>query len=766
MKDLYEKMGLFYLGKNSQDESLTLYKSKHLTTHAMLIGMTGSGKTGLGIGLIEEAAIDNIPSVIIDPKGDMGNLCLAFPELKASSFEPWVEDISKAEQTAQFWKDGLKSSHQDTSRVEKFSKVEKTIYTPGSSAGVSVNILGSFEVPSKEVLEDSDALSSLINTTVSSILALLSIEADPITSKEHLLLSNIFYHCYSKNISLTLEDIIGYVASPPFEKIGILSLKTFYNQNDRLKLAMALNGVISSVSFSSWINGEALDIQNMLYDENGKAKIAIFNIAHLSDNERMFFVTILLNSYISWMRKQRGSSTLKALLYMDEIFGYFPPSKNPPSKEPMLLLLKQARAFGTGVILSTQNPVDLDYKGLSNIGTWFVGKLQTKQDIEKVLEPLSAKSKLSKAEIAHKLATLKERHFFMKNVHSDATIEFATRWVLSYLKGPITKNDIKVLMQDKKDKKKDTQVKVSVKQEVAGASLKPIVNENIKEYFLDTNINATMPFYPYIYASIKLRFYNKKRAIDIVQDLDLKLELFESQNILSWDNAIEECLDTFVTKANSSAQYASLPNLITHAKTLKEVQKSLSDYLYNTKKIELFRYKSLKLESQLGVNKRDFIVEIEDTLKDLQDLEVQKLEDKFKVKYERLENKHKKLTIKLDKEESDVTSKTSDTFMDIGLALFGAFFGKRSSSITTMRRGASAFKKGKGILKERDDVENVKYLLQDVEEQAEELDTQFIEEVEKIKDKFDVINHEVSSVYINPRRSDINIQDIALLWER
>ena len=766
MKDLYEKMGLFYLGKNSQDESLTLYKSKHLTTHAMLIGMTGSGKTGLGIGLIEEAAIDNIPSVIIDPKGDMGNLCLAFPELKASSFEPWVEDISKAEQTAQFWKDGLKSSHQDTSRVEKFSKVEKTIYTPGSSAGVSVNILGSFEVPSKEVLEDSDALSSLINTTVSSILALLSIEADPITSKEHLLLSNIFYHCYSKNISLTLEDIIGYVASPPFEKIGILSLKTFYNQNDRLKLAMALNGVISSVSFSSWINGEALDIQNMLYDENGKAKIAIFNIAHLSDNERMFFVTILLNSYISWMRKQRGSSTLKALLYMDEIFGYFPPSKNPPSKEPMLLLLKQARAFGTGVILSTQNPVDLDYKGLSNIGTWFVGKLQTKQDIEKVLEPLSAKSKLSKAEIAHKLATLKGRHFFMKNVHSDATIEFATRWVLSYLKGPITKNDIKVLMQDKKDKKKDTQVKVSVKQEVAGASLKPIVNENIKEYFLDTNINATMPFYPYIYASIKLRFYNKKRAIDIVQDLDLKLELFESQNILSWDNAIEECLDTFVTKANSSAQYASLPNLITHAKTLKEVQKSLSDYLYNTKKIELFRYKSLKLESQLGVNKRDFIVEVEDTLKDLQDLEVQKLEDKFKVKYERLENKHKKLTIKLDKEESDVTSKTSDTFMDIGLALFGAFFGKRSSSITTMRRGASAFKKGKGILKERDDVEHVKSLLQDVEEQAEELDTQFIEEVEKIKDKFDVINHEVSSVYINPRRSDINIQDIALLWER
>lgn len=298
MKKLYEKMGLFYLGKNTQDESLTLYKSKHLTTHAMLIGMTGSGKTGLGIGLIEEAAIDNIPSIVIDPKGDMGNLCLAFAKLDASSFEPGMEDSNKAQETADLWKNGLESSGQGISRVGKFSQVEKTIYTPGSSAGVSVNILGSFDVPSAETLEDTDALASLINTRVSSILALLSIEADPVTSKEHLLLSNIFYHCYSKDISLSLEDIIGYIASPPFEKIGILSLKVFYNQDQRMKLAMALNGVISSVSFASWINGEALDIQSMLYDENAKAKVAIFNISHLSDNGRMFFVTILLNSYI------------------------------------------------------------------------------------------------------------------------------------------------------------------------------------------------------------------------------------------------------------------------------------------------------------------------------------------------------------------------------------------------------------------------------------------------------------------------------------
>ena len=764
MKELYEKMGLFYLGKNTQDESLTLYKSKHLTTHAMLIGMTGSGKTGLGIGLIEETAIDNIPSIVIDPKGDMGNLCLAFAKLDASSFEPWMEDSNKAQETADLWKNALESSGQDISRVEKFSQVEKTIYTPGSSAGVSVNILGSFDVPSAEILEDTDALASLINTTVSSILALLSIEADPVTSKEHLLLSNIFYHCYSKDISLSLEDIIGYIASPPFEKIGILSLKVFYNQDQRMKLAMALNGVISSVSFASWINGEALDIQSMLYDENAKAKVAIFNISHLSDNERMFFVTILLNSYISWMRKQRGSSTLKSILYMDEIFGFFPPSKNPPSKEPMLLLLKQARAFGTGIILSTQNPVDLDYKGLSNIGTWFVGKLQTKQDIEKVLDPLSAKSKLSKSEIAKKLATLKGRHFFMKNVHSHETVEFSTRWVLSYLKGPITKDDIKILMHDKKTKK-EGELPQTLEKKDTNSSLKQIVNENIKEYFVDTNINATTPFYPYIYASTQVRFYNKKRAIDSVKNIELKLELDITQEQLSWESSLEENLGTFTKKTNANAKYAALPNIITQANSLRNVQKALSNYLYNTHKLELFTCASLKLESKLGVTKRDFLVEVEDNLKELQEISLEKLEDKFEVKYERLEDKLTRLEMRLEKEKGDVSSKTSDTLIDVGLALFSAFFSKSSKS-TSMKKGASAFKKGRGVMKERNDVKNIESLMQDLEDDMQELHQKFEEEVQKIEDKLDIQNYEITSTFIKPRRSDILIKDIALLWER
>jgi hypothetical protein len=503
----------------------------------------------------------------------------------------------------------------------------------------------------------------------------------------------------------------------------------------------------------------------MLYDDEGKAKIAIFSIAHLNDNERMFFVTILLNAYINWMRKQRGSSALKTILYMDEIFGFFPPSKNPPSKKPMLLLLKQARAFGTGVVLSTQNPVDLDYKGLSNIGTWFVGKLQTKQDIAKVLDPLSAKSDLSKSEISKKLTTLKGRHFFMKNVHSDKTIEFSTRWVLSYLKGPMTKDDIKTLMKNKKIK--FTQKNDNPKDKTTPkADKKPMLSQDIKEYFLDTNINSQTIFYPYVYACAEVRYYNQKRAIDIVEEIKYKLELFEDQTLFEWENSFELEDNDFSIKANTTASYAQLPSIITHSKTLTQTKKTLSNYLYGSKRLEFFICKKLKLESKINQTKRDFKIVIEDELREIRDENLQKLEDSFETKFSRLENKLKRLEIKLQKEENDVSSKTSDTIIDVGLAIFGAFFGKKTISSRTISKGVSAFKKGKGVLKERTDVKNIESLIDDVENDIQELHEKLEFEIQKIENSINIENYEISSTFIKPRRSDIVIEDIAILWER
>jgi len=349
VSDIFEKLGLFYLGKDVDEANfepsdvLTLMKSKHFTTHAAIIGMTGSGKTGLGIDLIEEAAIDNIPAIVIDPKGDMGNFCLTFEGLRPKDFEPWVKDEAQtkgedvavyAEKTAKMWKKGLKSFQQDVSRIKKLKAHDVTIYTPGSSAGVRVSVLSSLDAPGGEILEDADMFASYIHATVASLLALVSIEADPLESKEYILLGNILKTLWMAKRGVTLEGLIAMIINPPFDKIGVLPLKSFYPQNDRFKLATLFNNVIASPSFENWVSGVPLDIQKLLYDEEGKARVSIFSISHLGDEERMFFVTLLLNRFIAWMRRQSGTSSLKTLLYMDEIYGFFPPQKTPPPRSP------------------------------------------------------------------------------------------------------------------------------------------------------------------------------------------------------------------------------------------------------------------------------------------------------------------------------------------------------------------------------------------------------------------------------------------------
>ncbi|MCA9086899.1 MAG: ATP-binding protein, partial [Planctomycetaceae bacterium] len=209
---------------------------------------------------------------------------------------------------------------------------------------------------------------------------------------------------------------------PPFDRIGVIGLENFYPQADRFQLAMLLNNLLASPGFSSWMEGESLDIQKMLYSPDGKPRFTILSIAHLSEAERMFFVTIFLNEVVSWMRAQSGTSSLRAILYMDEVFGYFPPTANPPSKTPMLTLLKQARAFGLGVVLATQNPVDLDYKGLSNAGTWFIGRLQTERDKARVLDGLEGASAAAghafdRRQMEVILSGLGSRVFLLNNVH-------------------------------------------------------------------------------------------------------------------------------------------------------------------------------------------------------------------------------------------------------------------------------------------------------------------------------------------------------------
>src|SRR6185437_8078574 len=547
----FEKLGMFYLGRpydlatKQAKPGWLLYDSKDLVTHAVCVGMTGSGKTGLCLALLEEAAIDNIPAIIIDPKGDLGNLMLTFPSLKGEDFQPWINeddarkkglssaDYAKAQ--AELWTKGLAGWQQDGARIQRLhDAADVAIYTPGSSAGLQVSILKSFAAPVADVREDAELLRERISTTVTSLLGLLGIEADPIQSREHILLSTILDHTWKKEEDLDLAALIQAIQSPPVSKIGVMDMDSFFSSKDRFALAMKLNNLLAAPGFQTWMEGEALDIQQLLYTSSGKPRLAIFSIAHLNDAERMFFVTLLLSQMVGWMRAQSGTTSLRALLYMDEIFGYFPPVANPPSKLPLMTLLKQARAFGLGVVLATQNPVDLDYKGLANTGTWFIGRLQTERDKARVLEGLEGAStnagkRFDRGRMEQTLAGLGNRIFLMNNVHEDEPVVFETRWCLSYLRGPLTRAQIKALMAPVRSET------VKAKGETPGTSRsplstqssalksRPILPPDVPQHFVplcgSKPEESELVYAPMLLGSSQIRCSDAKSGADSTQDM-------------------------------------------------------------------------------------------------------------------------------------------------------------------------------------------------------------------------------------------------------
>ncbi|HYZ85858.1 MAG TPA: DUF87 domain-containing protein, partial [Bryobacteraceae bacterium] len=331
----FEKLGVFYLGRTVQDKQPLLYESKDLVTHAVCVGMTGSGKTGLCISLLEEAAIDGIPAILIDPKGDLSNLLLQFPDLRPEDFRPWINEDEAQQQgvsfdefaanQAQTWTEGLAKWGQDGARIARLrDAADFAVYTPGSSAGLELSIVKSFSA-SPDIMDDRELLRDRVATTATALLSLLGMDADPVNSREHVLLSNIFDTCWRDGMQLDLAKVIHLVQEPPFQKIGVLDLESFYSSSDRFKLAMALNNLLASPGFEAWLHGEPLEVGKLLRTPEGKPRISILSIAHLGDSERMFFVSLLLNEVLSWTRQQSGTTSLRALLYMDEIFGYLPP---------------------------------------------------------------------------------------------------------------------------------------------------------------------------------------------------------------------------------------------------------------------------------------------------------------------------------------------------------------------------------------------------------------------------------------------------------
>ena len=562
-----EKKGSFYLGRNydwhkqqldPDPAKIIQYDAGDLTTHAVCVGMTGSGKTGLCLALLEEAALNGVPAIAIDPKGDLGNLLLAFPQLRPEDFRPWIDESEAqkknvspdelAKETADLWRNGLAKWNEDGARIQRYlDAVELTIYTPASNAGVPLTVLKSFAAPPKVVLDDADAMREKLVSTVSGLLSLLGIEADPVRSREHILLSQILEQTWRTGQSLDLPGMIRAIQSPPFAKVGFVDLESFFPVKDRTALAMQLNNLLASPGFSAWMEGDPLDVQKLFYTADKKPRLSIINIAHLNDTERMFFVTILLGELLAWVRAQPGTSNLRALFYMDEVFGYFPPSRNPPSKTPMLTLLKQARAFGLGIMLATQNPVDLDYKGLSNAGTWFLGRLQTERDKARVIEGLegasaAAGSQFDRAKIDQMLSALGNRVFLMNNVHDNQPVVFQTRWCLSYFRGPLTRTQIQTLMASRKPKadvnqtmvgSADGTVRAGDAKPQAATQQRPLVPPEAGECFAVSKRPPSsaerLEYRPALVGAARLHFVDAKHGVDQWQNVSV-VSLLDDQS--------------------------------------------------------------------------------------------------------------------------------------------------------------------------------------------------------------------------------------------
>jgi hypothetical protein len=760
-----ESVKFFYLGRK-EDGSDVLYKNKDLTTHALIIGMTGSGKTGLGVGLIEEAALDNIPSIIIDPKGDMGNLLLAFPNLSKEEFLPWIDPQEAAnknqsveeaaEAAAQNWQKGLKEWGEDKDRVTAFkNSAEFTIYTPAANFGVGVNILSSFKAPSQEVLDDTDTLNMFIMASATSILSLVGINADPLSSKEHILISSIFAHFYKNGKDVSLEELISSIVTPPYEKVGVFSLETFFPKDKRMEFAMKLNAIIASPSFAAWLEGEDMDMDNFLYTKEGKARVSIFNIAHLNDNERMFFVTLLLNNMIAWMRRQEGTLSLRALLYMDEIFGFFPPNANPPSKIPMLTLLKQARAFGLGVVLSTQNPVDLDYKGLSNIGTWFIGRLQTAQDKERVISGLSGVqgSDLDKAELTNLLSNLKKRHFLLKNINEEGLSVFQTRWTLSFLKGPLSREQIRFLSL-KASKTKPSQNNADV---IRTPPLKFI--STIPQYYFYERSRDSYRLSPYLVCAAKVRFVNTKRGIDEVSGVQAAA-LITLDTPIQWqiERYIDE--DQLEKSSREGSSFDDIASFTDDSKKVAALQKEAVDFIVRAHKLTLFS--ALDISSKPKESKEEFNVRLEGALERAYMQKYEELKQKYDKIQKSLDDKFSRLSAKLAKEKSEAQSKTIDTLASIGTSILGAFLGR--SKTAALSKTASGVKNANKMFKERGDVQRAEREIAAVEEEARDKESEFQAQVKKLKEEFSLEKTPVEEVAITLRKSDVYNEKVFILW--
>ena len=837
----FEQLGYFYLGRqlqagnNPQEQGPLLFPSAKLNTHALCVGMTGSGKTGLGLGLLEEAAIDGIPALVIDPKGDMANLCLTFPHLSPEEFLPWVDSEEArlkgltpeayAQKLSAQWQEGIAAWGQTTDRIRLLREnADLTVYTPGSAAGEALSMLDSLDAPPPSLAQDFNSLNSLVASTAAALLSLLGIEADPIQSRETILISTILQTVWLRGENLSLASLIGYIQNPPTDQVGVLDWETFYPQAERQNLALRFNSLLASPSFSGFLQGRPLDIDSLLYNAQGKAKISIISIAHLSDQERMFFVTLFLNRLLAWTRAQTGSQSLRALFYMDEIFGYFPPVANPPSKQAILTLLKQARAYGLGLVLATQNPADLDYKGLANIGTWWIGRLQTERDRARLLDGLQTadpldQSQASRQDLDQLIAGLEQRQFLMHSVHQKAPVLMESRYCLSYLKGPMSLMDLTKLKESglatpdayqpspslgagrapaqatdprlaqalgqgqdpvAQDYLRQRQLALDSAQQIqaqaAGLNLgpnpsgqaqtPPNLPDGIQAYFLPSN--QTSGHYRPVLAAFTETYFADKRSGKGQTVKEVRLVDFQDGPLpVRWDDSrlADFKLSDLASRPQAGFDFDSLPAPALKAKAYTEWSKDLVDYLYRNQNLTRYENKTYKLQSEEGEDLRSFKIRLDQESREARDQALADLKDKYEKKLASQEEKIRKAEQQVAKKADMQADAKRQASISLGSTVINAVFGKKIFSSGTLGRATTTSRAASRIGRIEADVERAQETVDAYQEAYQSLAQEMQDEVAKLRTKLEAGLDDITELALKPLKRDIKVLLLAVVWQ-
>ncbi|HVK86095.1 MAG TPA: DUF87 domain-containing protein [Kofleriaceae bacterium] len=763
----YEQLGAFYLG--TEGGAPVMYDARDLTTHAVCVGMTGSGKTGLCLALIEEALLDGVPVLAIDPKGDLGNLLLTFPALRAEDFAPWVDRAQAARdgisvdelaaRTATRWGEGLAASGQEPARIERLRAAgEVALYTPGGDAGLPLSVLKSFRAPPAELASDPEAWRDRVEGAVSALLGLIGITADPLRSREHVLLSQLLDRAWRDGKDVELAALVQGVMKPPFTQVGAFDLETFFPAAERTQLALALNTVLASSGFAAWTRGAPLDIPSLLFTPDGKPRVAILSIAHLGDAERMMFVTLLLQELVTWMRTQPGTSSLRAMVFMDEVAGYLPPTAMPPSKKPMLTLLKQARAFGLGMVLATQNPVDLDYKALSNAGTWLLGRLQTERDKARVIEGLEGASAAAgktfdKAAMEATLAGLTTRQFVMNNVHDDHPIVFTTRFVMSYLAGPLTRTQIKRLMAARPQA--TAPADVPALSSSPATTTRPVAPGGLPELFA-----PAISLGPALLGSVKAHYVAAKTDVDVWRELTVVARLDAATAGDFWEHAVivdPPRVAGAEPEPVAGATFAPLPAAL-DAKTAAKLDDGLAAWVYRAAPLALYSVKRLDLTSAAGESEAAFRARVAIKAREARDAAVDKLKAKYQPRLDALASKQRTAAARVEREHAQATGATADSAISIGASVLGALFGGRR---TTASKVASAARSVSRTATQRGDVARARDAADQLALQRAELEAQLAEDVAALHA---APPPEIETIEVKARKADTAVTRVALLW--